>query len=106
MIEENGQDKNGGTNPSGTEEEYRKEGRYSAPFPSGDAENPSAEEKKDGEINLNGSPAGEASPSARRPTREELESKYRDDPRFNMLFDHGNKGKRRQSVTSRSAASA
>ena len=30
-----------------------------------------------------------SSESGARPTREELERKYRQDPRFNMLFDHG-----------------
>ena len=88
MIEENGQDSNGGVNPSGTGEEYRKEGRYSVPSVSGDGGDSSAGKKKDGEP-VEGGPEGEASPSGRRPTREELESQYRDDPRFNMLFNHG-----------------
>ena len=87
MIEENGQDSNGGVNPSGTGEEYRKEGRYSVPSMFGAADD-SAGKEKDGEP-IEGGPEGEASPSGRCPTREELESKYRDDPRFNMLFNHG-----------------
>ena len=91
MIEENGQDGNGGANPSETGEEYRKDSRYSVPSSSGDADGSSSAGEKSKGGKSAGGPEGEGTPSGRRPTREELESRYRDDPRFNMLFNHGDK---------------
>lgn len=32
-----------------------------------------------------------------RPTREELEKRYRNDPRFNVLFDHETKKRKKKS---------
>ncbi len=75
MTEEDERTDAGGSHPSGTAEEYRDDARYSVR---------SLHENED-------EPSGEASPSSERLTREELESRYRNDPRFNVLFDHEKK---------------
>ncbi len=96
MIEENEPDNNGGANPSGTGEEYRDETRYSVRSLPEEGD-PSVEETKSGDM-PGDEPDGESFPSGERLSREELESKYRNDPRFNMLFDHGKKdGKKNKS---------
>lgn len=83
MTEEDERTVNGGVNPSGAEE-YRDKDRYSVRFSSEDAS--SSDEKKDGGET---GEMGEATPlPGGRLTREELESRYRNDPRFNVLFDH------------------
>ena len=83
----NGEDprkENGGAESVG--EEYRSENRYSVHFTPDNA--PASGMKDEGEG------AGEMERPDGRKTREELESKYRNDPRFSMLFDHGHKNAR------------
>ena len=70
------------------EEGYRSETRYSAPV-SPDGASSSGAEAEDGED------SGETARPDGRKTREELESRYRNDPRFSMLFDHGNESPKR-----------
>ena len=93
MTEEDKRTNNGGVIPSGAEE-YRNEDRYSVRFSSEDIS--SDEEIKDG--GKTGGTDKAAPPSGEHPTRKELENKYRKDPRFNMLFNHGHKeGKKKSS---------
>jgi predicted Zn-dependent protease len=86
MREEDEPKDNGGItqDPAGTE--YREGGRYSDRFR---PESAADETKKE-------SGADEAEDAASLPrgnmTREEMERRYRDDPRFAMLFDHGEEG--------------
>ena len=93
MTEEEEQTVDGGVNPSEAGE-YRDNNRYSARFPSEEVS--SEEEKKEGDGAMD-TEEGTASSSVRRPTREALESRYRNDPRFNMLFDHEVKKKKKKS---------
>ena len=87
MTEEDERTNNGGAIPPESNEEYRDEGRYSVRF---SPENSSPDgEKQDGDGATDAD--GAAAQPAGRLTREEIESKYRNDPRFNMLFDHGDK---------------
>lgn len=84
MNEEDVKNDNNGPESAGSEKEYRPEDRYSAHFPPEDMPAPGV---NDGEgEDIDDSPA-----SGERKSREELESQYRNDPRFNMLFDHGKK---------------
>ncbi len=85
MTEENEPVNDGGMNPSGTEE-YRGGDRYSVrvvPEASADSE------KKDG----GGGNGADKSPSQSQShiSREEMEKKYRNDPRFNLLFERDDK---------------
>lgn len=64
-----------GPGSAGPDKEYRSEDRYSAYFSPGDMPSPGM---KNGE--------GEDAAGWRK-NREELENQYRNDPRFNMLFD-------------------
>ena len=91
MTEEDERTDNGGVIPSEAEE-YREEDRYSVR--SSSEEGPSEELKKEGDK------TGEmdAPASGGRLTREELENRFRNDPRFNMIFDHEiNKKKKKAS---------
>lgn len=91
MTEEDERTSNGGVNPSEAEE-YRDETRYSVRSASGNVS--SDEIKKDGDAIKD---PDEAVPSSDgHLTREALESKYRNDPRFNMLFDHEIRKKRKK----------
>ncbi len=86
MTEEDERTNNGGVTPtpSGTEE-YRDKDRYSVRFSSEDIS--SGDVKKDG---ADTTEKDEETPvSGKRLTREELESRYRNDPRFDALFEHG-----------------
>ena len=86
MSEEDVHTIHGGTESAGLGEEYRPEDRYSAHFSPDDAPASGAEDEAGKDPDSDGTmrPGG-------RQTREELERKYRNDPRFNMLFDHGDK---------------
>ena len=92
MTKEDERTDNGGLVPSEAEE-YRGEDRYSVRSISEDAS--SGDVKKD-EGKKTGETDDAAPPSGERLTREELESKYRNDPRFNMLFDHEVKRKKKK----------
>ncbi len=92
MTEEDERTANGGTIPSGAEE-YRGEDRYSVRSLSEDRS--SDDVKKAGS---NTAEADDVTPaSGERLSREELESRYRNDPRFNMLFNHEPKEKKKKS---------
>jgi len=95
MTEEDDRTNNGGVIPSGSEE-YRDDNRYSVHFSSEEAS--SNEAKSEGnQTNDDVAAEGTASESVKHPTREALESKYRNDPRFNMLFDHEVRKKKKKS---------
>ena len=81
MTEEDEQINNGGMNPSGTEE-YREGDRYSVRVVP--EASPDSEKKDEG-----GDNGGDMNPSQSksRILREEMEKKYRSDPRFNALFE-------------------
>ncbi len=84
---------NGGTIPSEAEE-YRDNARYSVRSLSEDRS--SDDIKKAGS---NTAEADESMPaSGERLSREELESRYRNDPRFNMLFDHEHEEKKKKAL--------
>ena len=93
MTEEDERTASGGAIPSEAEE-YRDKNRYSVRFSSEDA---SSDEAKGEGNSADGDPAEEAASSVKHPTREALESRYRNDPRFNMLFDHELKKKKKKS---------
>ena len=83
MTEEDERTADGGVVPSEAEE-YRDKDRYSIRFSQEDVS--SDDVKKDGGNSMS---TKEPTPaSGERLTREELESRYRNDPRFNMIFDH------------------
>lgn len=95
MSKETEQKPDGGSEPAGMKEEYREEGRYSVPLSSGDASGdaiPPARKNDGGNDDASGVP-----PSGPRPTREELEAKYRKDPRFFVLFNH-EPGKKKKNI--------
>lgn len=94
MTAEDERTNNGGENPAEVKEEYRQEDRYSVRLSSGD---PTPDEAPgDGENDVDADrPEGHP---GERLTREELESRYRNDPRFNMLFDHENKDGKKNSA--------
>lgn len=73
------QNDNGGSLPAEMNTEFRDDSRHSVPL------SPETKMNGDGE---NEEPDDSPQPGAKM-TREELESKFRNDPRFTMLFDHG-----------------
>lgn len=82
MNEEGVKNENVGPESAGSKKEYRPEDRYSAHFPPENVQMPGM---KNGE----GEEASDAVREAgERKSREELENQYRNDPRFNMLFEH------------------
>lgn len=70
------------------EKGYRSENRYSASSSPDGAPSSGNEDEVGEESDETARPDG-------RKTREELESQYRSDPRFSMLFDHGNETPKR-----------
>lgn len=91
MTEEDERTAGGGVNPSGAEE-YRNKDRYSVRFSPEDAF--SDDVKKEGDSTMENDE--EIPASGKRPTREEIENRYRNDPRFNVLFDHENEIRKRK----------
>lgn len=92
MTEEDERTDNGGVTPSGAEE-YRDKDRYSVRFSSEDV---SSDDVKKTEDNTKEKDEATSATDVR-PTREELEKRYRNDPRFNVLFDHETKKRKKKS---------
>ena len=96
MTEEDERTNSGGANPS-ADQEYREMPRYSS-VRSDQEEGTSGGEQKNGENNEVAGTGEESSPSGERLTREALESKYRNDPRFSMLFEQKGKDGKKKST--------
>ena len=80
---------NGGSLPAETNAEFRDDSRHSVPLSPEPIMN-GDEEKGDLE--------NDSSQPGAKMTREELESKFRNDPRFTMLFDHGKDNDKKHAV--------
>ena len=80
---------NGGSLPAETNTEFRDDSRHSVPL--------SPEPTLNGDEG-NGEPEDDSPQPGAKMTREELESKFRNDPRFTMLFDHGKDKDKRHAV--------
>jgi len=87
MSEEDEQTINGGPDSAEMKEECREESRRSALF-SPEAESHGNEDDKKDASDDETDAEDSASPADQPRTREELESFYRNDPRFTMLFEH------------------
>ena len=94
MTEEDERANNDGVNPSG-DKEYREMSRYSVrSIPKEGV--PDGEQNE--EENNGGGGAGEGMQTKERLSREALEDKYRNDPRFSMLFEHQEKGGKKKNT--------
>ena len=87
MKEADERTRNGGLNPS-ADKEYREIPRYSV---HSIQEGSIGGEQEEGEQHEDIGDGEDSSPSGERLTREALENKYRNDPRFSMLFEHQEK---------------